>query len=167
MKTLTGPDGPCAILGPSGEILGPDGKPLHGQFGQIIGPGGATLLGVFGQILQEDGKSLLGKFGELLGPDGKALLGPNGELLGPDGKPLGPPLLGADGKPLLINGEEPKIVTKEEMAQEAAIQPSASASVSQAAPSDNGTGQGKDSGITTEQLRANAAAPRKPSVQVN
>jgi len=164
---ILGPDGPCAILGPSGEILGPDGKPLHGQFGHIIGPGGATLLGVFGQILQDDGKSLLGKFGELLGPDGKALLGPNGELLGPDGKPLGPPLLGADGKPLLINGEEPKIVTKEEMAQEAVIQPSASASVSHAAPStpsDNAAG--KNSGITTDQLMANAAAPRKSSVQV-
>ena len=132
------------------------------------------MLGVFGQILQDDGKSLLGKFGELLGPDGKALLGPNGELLGPDGKPLGPPLLGADGKPLLINGEEPKIVTKEEMAQEmaqeAAINPSTSASVSQAAPSkpaaDSSNNAGQKGEITTEQLMAKAAAPRKSSVQV-
>ncbi len=51
-------------------------------------PPGAAGIGPHGELLGPDGKPLLGPNGELLGADGKPLRGPNGELLGADGKPL-------------------------------------------------------------------------------
>jgi uncharacterized protein YukE len=51
-------------------------------------PAGAAGIGPHGELLGPDGKPLLGPNGELLGANGLPLRGPNGELLGPDGKPL-------------------------------------------------------------------------------
>ncbi len=110
---LVGPDGK-PLLGPEGELLGPGGKPLLGPKGELLGPDGKPLLGPHGELLGPDGQPLHGPHGEMLGPDGKPLLGPHGEILGPGGAPVTGPhgeLLGPDGKPLI--GKDGKPLTVE------------------------------------------------------
>ncbi|HSX83238.1 MAG TPA: hypothetical protein VLQ80_32355, partial [Candidatus Saccharimonadia bacterium] len=103
------------LLGPHGELLGPDGRALLGSNGELLGRDGQPILGLNGQPLGADGalrdrngNPLLGPHGALLGPDGQPLLGPDGALLGPDGQPLRGPngeLFGAQGELLDADGE--------------------------------------------------------------
>ncbi|MEN3356716.1 MAG: hypothetical protein V7637_698 [Mycobacteriales bacterium] len=96
--------------------LNHDGLPDLGHL-----PSGAAGIGPHGELLGADGKPLLGPNGELLGPDGRPLRGPNGELLGADGKPLRNPNtkladLGGLAKPAdlaklpgMVNGRLPNV----------------------------------------------------------
>jgi len=68
-------------VGPNGELMDANGKPIVGENGELLTPTGEVLLGPGGCLLGPDGKPMTGEGGGVLGPDGKV-------MIGPDGKPL-------------------------------------------------------------------------------
>ena len=87
---IMGPNGPQNV-GPHGQMMGPNGPQNVGPSGQIMGPNGPQNLGPNGQIMGPNGPQNVGPNGQIMGPNGPQNLGPNGQIMGPNGpQNLGP-----------------------------------------------------------------------------